>query len=104
MAPDYDHISTPGLALIALALVVLTWRFRTLFGFLLTIIAVFVLAVRVLAAADLPAAQSERISLAIPEPRPPLVAVPEPDPAAVGVLLDRWSRSSAPLAPLWGDR
>jgi len=100
MSPDYDYISTPFLVLIVIALAGLTWRFRTLFGFLLTIIAVFVLAVRVLAAADLPAPQAERMSFAEPAHVRRLVVVPEPDPAAVGVLLDRWSRSSAPLVPL----
>ena len=30
----------------------------------------------------------------------PLVVVPEPDAAAVGILLDGWARSHAPLAPL----
>lgn len=33
-------------------------------------------------------------------PSPVLIVVPEPDPATLGILLDRWSRASAPLVPL----
>ena len=32
--------------------------------------------------------------------RSPLIIVPEPDAAALGILLDGWARSNAPLVPL----
>ena len=86
-----------ALAAIFVGLVVLTIMHRTLFGFLLSIIFGFLLVVSLIGLAR-PAPVAERVSVRHYEPA--RIVVPAPDPAASGILLDRWARSSAPLAPL----
>ena len=91
-------MTAPALAVICIAFVILTIRHRRLFAFLLTIAAFIFVAAKLPTHLVAPMlAQAERSSEV---ERSQLIVVPEPDTASRGILLDRWTRASAPLVPL----
>jgi hypothetical protein len=92
---------TLALALVTIALAVLTVIHRTSSAFLLTLGALFFWLASSgvhLVPAEAPLAPVAQAAPAAG--RGPLIVVPEPDPAARGILLDRWARATATLTPL----